>query len=97
MFVLCVWSSLTTLFILFAVKKRPKLKSKYRGRVQKAIEYARTIESWDDLLDPRTLAFYCLGPDPSPYVLHSITIEEKKSKCLLRQCRPLLAYFGFLS
>ena len=59
---------------------KDELKSKYQGRVEKAIEYANSIESWEDLVDPRTLAFYCLGPDPSPYVLRSIKIEEKKSK-----------------
>ena len=48
--------------------------------VEKAIKYANSIESWEDLVDPRTLAFYCLGPDPSPYVLRNIDIEEKKSK-----------------
>ena len=85
-FVLHIWSSLTTCSLSFAVKRRPKLKSKYQGRVEKAIEYAKSIESWDDLLDPRTLAFYFLGLDPSPYVLRSINIEEKKSKCLPRQC-----------
>ena len=45
---------------------------------EKAIEYALTIESWDDLVDPRTLAFYNLGPDPSSYVLRTLSIEEKK-------------------
>ena len=63
-----------------AVKKRPKLKSKYQGRVEKAIKYAKAIESWEDLVDPRTLAFYCLGPVPSTYVLRLIEIEGKKSK-----------------
>ena len=67
------------------VKRCPKLKSKYQGRIEKAIEYAKSIESWDDLVDPRMLAFYCLGLDPSPYVLRSINIEEKKSKCLPHQ------------
>ena len=52
------------------MKRRPKLKSKHQVHVEKAIEYALTIESWDDLVDPRTPAFYNLGPDPSPYVLH---------------------------
>ena len=79
-FILIMWSSLTPLVISSAVKRRPKLKSKYQGRVEKAIEYAKSIESWEDLVDPRTLAFYCLGPDPSPYVLQNIDIEEKKSK-----------------
>ncbi|XP_065619504.1 uncharacterized protein LOC136063280 [Quercus suber] len=60
------------------VKRRPKLKSRYKSRVQKAIEYAQTIENWDDLVDPRTLAFYCLGPDPSDFVLRNIEIEGKK-------------------
>ena len=62
------------------VKRRPKLKSRYKERVETTIGYAETIESWDDLVDPRTLAFYNLGPDPSPYVLRSIGIEGKKSK-----------------
>ena len=37
--------------------------------MEKAIEYTRTIEDFDDLVDPRNLAFYCLGPEPSSYVL----------------------------
>ena len=62
------------------MKRRPKLKSKYQGGVEKAIEYAKTIESWEDLMDTHTLAFYCLGLDPSQYVLRLIDIEGKKSK-----------------
>ena len=58
-----------------AVKRRPKLKSRYKGCVEKA------IENWDDLVDPQTLAFYCLGLELSTYVLWNIDIEEKKSKC----------------
>nr|POF00589.1 hypothetical protein CFP56_27663 [Quercus suber] len=60
------------------VKRRPKLKSRYKERVEKAIEYAQTIESWDDLVDPRALAFYCLGPEPSSFVLRNLEIEGKK-------------------
>ena len=52
--------------------------------MEKAIEYAKTIESWEDLVDPRTLAFYCLGPDPSTYVLRLIEIKGKKSKSWVR-------------
>ena len=62
------------------MKRRPKLKSKHKAHVEKAIEYALTIKSWDDLVDPRTPTFYNLGPDPSPYVLRSIDIKGKKSK-----------------
>ena len=32
-------------FFFLAVKRRPKLKSKYEDRVEKAIEYAKTVES----------------------------------------------------
>ena len=68
-------------YIFFcAVKRRPKLKSKYTGHVEKAIEYAPTIENWDDLVDPRTLTFYNLRPDPFAYVLRLLSIEEKKIK-----------------
>ena len=45
-----------------------------------AIDYTRTIESWDDLVDSRTLAFYCLGPEPSTFILRNLNIEGKKSK-----------------
>ena len=63
-----------------AVKRQPKLQSRHKEHVKKAIEYALTIENWDDLVDPQTLAFYNLGPDPSFYVLRGLGIEEKKSK-----------------
>ena len=53
--------------------------------MEKAIEYAEAIESWEDLVDPRTLAFYFLGPNPSAYVLRLIEIEGKKSKSWVRQ------------
>ena len=45
------------------------MKSKYQGRVEKAIEYVKAIESWEDLVDPRILTFYCLGPDLVEYLL----------------------------
>ena len=61
-------------------KRRLKLKSRYKERVEKAIEYVKTIEDFDDLVDPWTLAFYCLSPEPSAFVLHNLDIEEKKRK-----------------
>ena len=69
------------LVILCTVKRRPKLKSRYRQSVEAAIEHVRTIEDFDDLVNPRTLAFHCLGPEPSAFILRNIEIEEKKSKC----------------
>ena len=65
----------------YVVKRWPKLKSRYKGHVEKAIEYARMIENFDGLVDLRTLAFYCLGPELTTFVLQNIEIEEKKSKC----------------
>ena len=70
--------------------KRPKLKSTYMRRVEAATKYAKTI---DNLVDPRTLARHCLGLEPSPYVLHTIKIEEK-SKCLI--CSSLTLIFFLL-
>ena len=64
-----------------AVKRWPKLKSRYKERIEKAIVYVKTIEDFDNLVDPRTLAFYCLGLEPFAFILHNIEIEEKKSKC----------------
>ena len=64
------------------VKKRLKLKNRYKRHVEAATEYAKTIDDFDNLVDPRTLARHCLGPKPSSFVLHAIEIEEK-SKCYL--------------
>ena len=54
------------------VKKHPKLKDKFEEQVLEAVKYASMIEDFDELVDPRTLARHCLGPKPSPYVLHAI-------------------------
>ena len=64
----------------FAVKDRPELGAKFVERVQAAIKYARTIEDFGELIDPRTLARHCLGPEPSLYVLSTLDREEKKRK-----------------
>ena len=57
--------------------------SKYKQRVEAAIEYAKSIDNFDNLVDPRILALYCLGPKPFAYVLRTIEIEEKKSKLFI--------------
>ena len=54
--------------------------SRYKQCVEAAIEYVKLIDDFDDLVDPHTLALYCLGPEPSAFVLRTIEIEEKKSK-----------------
>ena len=63
-----------------AVKDRPELEAKFVERVQAAIKYARTIEDFGELIDPRTLARHCLGPEPSLYVLSTLDREERKRK-----------------
>ena len=83
--VLCLWEvlflfrpALTLAFSPFLLAKiRSKLKSRYKGCVRGALDYAKTIEDFDKLIDPRTLARHFLGPDPSPYVLRAIAREEK--------------------
>ena len=65
------------LFCIFAVKKRPQLKSRYKARIQVTFEYSKTIDDFDNLVDPRTLPCHYLGPKPSSFVLHAIEIEEK--------------------
>ena len=62
------------------MKKRPDLESKFDEWVQAIVKYARTIEDFNELIDPRTLACHCLGPEPSLYVLSALDWEEKKRK-----------------
>ena len=38
------------------MKERPDLESKFNERVQVAVKYAGTIEDFNKLIDPRTLA-----------------------------------------
>ena len=64
----------------FVVKERPELESGFDERVQAAVEYTRTIEDFNELIDPRTLARHCLGPEPSLYILSALDREEKKRK-----------------
>ena len=65
----------------FIVKEHPRLKSKYKECIQVATKYAKTIDDFDNFVDPRTLAHHFLGPDPSSFILHVIEIEEKSEFC----------------
>ena len=89
------------LFLLLhsIAKDRPKLKGRFGKQVQAVVEYARTIEDFNKLIDPRTLARHCLGPEPSLYVLSTLDWEEKKYKLPLYIGRPpfLFFFFFFLS
>ena len=65
------------------MKECPELEDKFKERVQEAIKYASTIDDFDELVDPRTLARHCLGPKPSDYVLRTIDREQKKRELYL--------------
>ena len=67
------------------MKERPKLESKFEEWVQAAIKYARTIDDFDELIDPRTPARHCLGSEPSLYVLNTLNREERKHKLPLHR------------
>lgn len=69
-------------FSFFATNTHPKLKSRYKNHVKSASDYARTMDDFDELIDPGTLAHHFLGPEPSPYVLRAIA-KEDKSKFLV--------------
>ena len=64
--------------IFFVMKERLDLDSQFEERVQEAIKYARTIDNFEELVDPRILARHCLGPEPSLYVLQAIDREQRK-------------------
>ena len=80
------------LLVLCTVKKQPKLKSRYKQRIEETIEYARTIDDFDYLVDLQTLALHCLVLEPSAYFMRTIEIEEKKSECLLSSLLLLLLF-----
>ena len=56
-------------FSYSVVKELPELESQFEERIQEAIKYVSTIDDFDELVNPRILAFHCLGPEPSLYVL----------------------------
>ena len=66
--------------LLFTVKERLDLDNKFDERVQATVKYAATIEDFNELIDPRTLARHCLRLEPSLYVLSALDREEKKCK-----------------
>ena len=70
------------------------LESRFEERVRAAVEYVSTIDDFDDLVDPRTLARHCLGPEPSHYVLHAIRSEEKVSYFRVKIDRLFFPFFS---
>ena len=68
--------SLLTCLVVF---DRPALEECYQGRVRATLEFAFTIDDFDNLVDPCHLYECCLGPEPSTFVLKKVT-REKKSR-----------------
>lgn len=64
-------------FSIFAVSNRLELEGQYCERVHATLAFAKDIEDFDDLVDPRHLFDYYLGPEPWRYVLEKIHREEK--------------------
>ena len=60
------------------MKERPNLESRFKECVREAVKYVSTIEDFDNLVDPRTLARHYLGLEPSLYVLNAIDWERKE-------------------
>ena len=95
LFILVVTSN-PFLLLCFVAKEHSELESKFDEQVQAAVEYARTIEDFDKLIDPHTLARHCLGPEPSLYVLSILDQEEKKRKLPLYRGLSLPFFFFVL-
>ena len=68
--VILIWFWPSSFF--FAVKKRLKLEVKFKGRIQVAIKYVKTIEDFNELVDPRTFTHHCLDLEPSHFILRAI-------------------------
>ena len=79
LFTWIVSSNLVCVFFFFCVivRDHPKLESRFEERVWAAVEYVSTIDNFDDIVDPRTLARHFLGPEPSHYILNAIHHEER--------------------
>ena len=80
LFFLLYWPYPDPCVLPFTVKERLELESEFDEWVQAAVQYARMIEDFNELIDPHTLAHHCLGPEPSLYVLSALDREEKKRK-----------------
>ena len=92
----CILSSSSLVFLLYhyclpnnvyllisVALDRPELEDQHYDRVRVTLAFACEIEDFDDLVDPCNLFNYCLGPEPSKYMLEKIHREEKSKFVLL--------------
>lgn len=77
-FNLCLYNP-TFFFFFLAISNCPKLEGPNYEWIQAALAFAQEIEDFDDLIDPHHLFAYCLGHEPTQYVLEKI-LQEEKSK-----------------
>ena len=61
------------------------------------IEYASTIDDFDDLVDPKTLAYHCLGPEPSIMSFVLSVVKKKVSFFRIKVDRPSFPFFSHSS
>ena len=61
------------------------MEEQYQGRVEATLEFVLTLSSEDfkGLIGARRLYKYCLGPEPSKFVLEKIALEERSMLFLL--------------
>ena len=64
------------------------LEEHYQGRIKAALEFALTVDDFDELVDSHHLYECCLGPKLSIYVLKKIA-QEEKSRFLVLSCLTL--------
>ena len=62
-----------------------------------AIEYTSTIDDFDDLVDPKTLAYHCLGPEPSIMSFVLSVVKKKVSFFRIKVDRPSFPFFSHSS
>ena len=59
------------------------------------MKHTKTIDNFDDLVDPQTLACHCLNPEPSDFVLQAIAIKEKSEYYHISSSSPFCSFFFF--
>ena len=66
-----------SLLTCLTVFDHPTLEERYQGPIETTLEFAFTIDDFDDLVNPRHLYDCCLGLEPLAFVLKKIAREEK--------------------
>ena len=64
--------------LIFVVLDRLELEDQHRNRVYATLAFAREIEDFDNLVDPRHLFDCCLRPEPSKYVLEKNSLRREE-------------------